>query len=506
MAKRLFLFVILLLVGMPAFAHVDTAWVRRYDGAASGEDVPRAMVVAPGDTVYVTGTVQHTYTNRDIGTVAYDHDGDTVWVRMFNGPSDGFDDGHAMDLDDSGYVYVAGESFGSGPGDFITVKYKPNGDTVWTARWDDYDERVFDVAVDGNGCVYATGTSCRPQGQGDIITIKYNSDGSTAWRREYKSPTGGADVPWAIAVDDSGYSYVTGRTNGGQYVGDYVTIKYRPNGDSVWVSIYDGPGDSLDWAYDIAVDGSGNVYVTGHSYGDGTDLDYATIKYLPDGDTAWVRRYDGSASGKDGANALAIDASGNVYVTGYSDRGKAKNDYVTIKYDSNGSVSWTKTYNSSNLDDEGKDIAVDGGGNVYVTGKSKTSATDDDFATIRYYPNGNTAWVERYNGPTNEKDQAACIALNDSNHVYVTGRSYGGLEDYDYATINYVQFLCGDANSSGVVEAGDITYLTNYLYRQGPPPDPIQAGDCNMDGIVDTADVTYLVNYLYRQGPEPCAE
>jgi hypothetical protein len=65
------------------------------------------------------------------------------------------------------------------------------------------------------------------------------------------------------------------------------------------------------------VDGSGNVYVTGYSLGSGTNGDYATIKYDPDGNQVWVAHYNGPASGDDQACAIAVDGSENVYVTGY---------------------------------------------------------------------------------------------------------------------------------------------------------------------------------------------
>src|SRR4030066_1429004 len=96
-----------------------------------------------------------------------------------------------------------------------------------------------------------------------------------------------------------------------------------------WVARYNGPGNSYDVAYALAVDDSGNVYVTGRSAGSFTYSDYATIKYSPAGDTLWVRRYNGPGNGHDEANALAVDGSGNVYVTGYSWSGTTF-DYAKI--------------------------------------------------------------------------------------------------------------------------------------------------------------------------------
>ncbi|MFQ5713209.1 MAG: SBBP repeat-containing protein [Candidatus Scalinduaceae bacterium] len=103
-----------------------------------------------------------------------------------------------------------------------------------------------------------------------------------------------------------------------------------------WVSRYDGPATkfSIDVANDIALDAAGNVYVTGWSNG-GIGLDYATVKYDSSGNELWVARYNGG--GNDSANAIAVDGRGNVYVTGSSvgavdDRGRAFEDYATIKY------------------------------------------------------------------------------------------------------------------------------------------------------------------------------
>lgn len=99
---------------------------------------------------------------------------------------------------------------------------------------------------------------------------------------------------------------------------------------NVWVSRFHA-GD--DRAHAMVVDGSGNVYVTGGSTGSETRYDCATIKYSPEGDAAWVRRYNGPGNGRDEATAIAIDNSGNVYVTGWSQGSGTDEEYVTIKYE-----------------------------------------------------------------------------------------------------------------------------------------------------------------------------
>ena len=64
-------------------------------------------------------------------------------------------------------------------------------------------------------------------------------------------------------------------------------------------------------------------------------------------------------------------------------------------------------------------------------------------------------------------------------------------------------FLHGDANGDGVLDLGDVVYLVNYLYKDGPAPTPLDAGDANGDGEVDLGDVVYLINYLFKDGPAP---
>jgi hypothetical protein len=63
----------------------------------------------------------------------------------------------------------------------------------------------------------------------------------------------------------------------------------------------------------------------------------------------------------------------------------------------------------------------------------------------------------------------------------------------------------GDVTGDGVINASDVIYLINYLFKEGPAPDPLEMGDANCDGDVNAEDVIYLLNYLYQDGPPPCA-
>jgi hypothetical protein len=512
MIRKVFILVILLLVSAPVFAQsVDTSWVRRYNGSGNGSDEAYALAVDGSRNVYVTGGSFGSGTLFDYVTIKYYPNGETAWVRRYNGPENNGDIASAVAVDGSGNVYVTGKSYDSGSNyDYATMKYYPNGDTAWVRRYDgpgNNDDEANAVAVDGSGNVYVTGESWGTEFYYDYATMKYYSNGDTAWVRRYNGPGNGGDIASAMAVDDSGNVYVTGKSYGSGSNYDYATMKYYPNGETAWVRVYNGPGNSDDEANALAVDGFGNVYVTGGSFDSEVNWDYVTIKYYPNGDTAWVSRFNGPANGEDKAYAIALDRLNNVYVTGYSDSTGSYQDYATIKYDFSGNVVWVKRYNGppGNGTDLACAIAVDGSDNAYVTGMSGGGATNFDYATIKYDSLGNQSWVKRYDGLANGYEEAYDIAVDDSGNVYVTGLSAGISTDLDYATIKYVQFLCGDVNRDGVVNSADIAYLINYLFIGGPAPIPIlQAGDVNRDGVVNGADVAYLINYLFIGGPAPC--
>jgi hypothetical protein len=200
-------------------------------------------------------------------------------------------------------------------------------------------------------------------------------------------------------VDNAGNVYVTGNcANNPQwpYNYDYLTVKYNSAGVEQWTQTYDGPGNDDDYALAIAVDGAGNVYVTGHSIGSGTSDDIATIKYNSAGVEQWVQRYNGPGNDVDCGNAIAVDIAGNIYVTGHTYTATVSDDYITIKYDTDGVEQWVITYNGTgNGGDYSNAIAVDDSANVIITGRSFggwSPQSMDDYVTIKY--NQTTAITE----------------------------------------------------------------------------------------------------------------
>jgi len=210
------------------------------------------------------------------------------------------------------------------------------------------------------------GKSVRSGTSRDYATIKYNSEGVEQWVARYTGPGNLNDEIHAMVLDGAGNIYVTGRSARSDNNDDYATIKYNTDGVIQWVARYNGPGNGDDYARSIAVDGSGNVYVTGASVGLETEDDYATVKYSSDGALQWVARYNSADSSWDGAAAIEIDRFDNIYVTGTSDGG-----IVSIMYDTAGVEQWIARYDESEKDSyDAIAMSVDNSGNVYVAGYS----------------------------------------------------------------------------------------------------------------------------------------
>ena len=370
-----------------------------------------------------------------------------VWVQNYNGTANGTDQSFATILDNSGNLYVAGVSAGTGTGpDIVTIKYNTvTGDTMWVNRYTGISsDQVYAITCD-NSAVYVTGWSLTPSR--DIITIKYDaSNGNILWFRTYNGIGNGGDYGFAIAVDGSGNVYVTGRSDiGGAQ--KFTTLKYDASGivAAGWPNIFSGPlSTTFDQAQAIKVDNIGNVFVTGKSGSAGTE-DYLTIKINNSGIVDWAKKYNGTQNNEDNAVALVLDNNAsNVFVGGYSFKIGGVQDYMIIKYsaatgDSLAAASYNGPYAST---DQLTSMTVDNNNNVYVTGFSATSGSGFDYATLKYDHNCSQQWVSRYNGTGNYNDLPNSIFVDAIGNVYVTGYSYGSSGNNDYATVMY--------NSTGI--------------------------------------------------------
>ncbi|MCI0693924.1 SBBP repeat-containing protein [candidate division KSB1 bacterium] len=420
---------------------VQEAWISRYgSGLSPAFDIARALTTDGAGNVYIAGHGSNSLSGVDYLVVKYDASGRQIWTADYDGTGNGDDLAFAIAADAAGNVYVTGRSVGAGSSfDYATIKYNSAGTQIWGARYNGPGNGLDNptaILVDRNGNVFVTGESLGAGTSNDYATIKYNSTGVQEWVARYNGPSNSVDEATAMAVDSAGNVYVTGLSSGAVY--DYVTIKYNSQGVVQWAARYNGPVNHWDNPTAIGVDNLGNVYVTGQSYGLNGPFDYATIKYNGAGVQQWVSRYSHTPNSADGATALAIDATGNIYVSGWSWGEGTNVDYATIKYDSQGALRWIARYNGPGNDyDATKALTLDKAGNVYVTGWSVGAGSFYDYATIKYDINGMEKWVARYNGPGNLPDWVSAISVDDSENVHVTGFCQLADRSWDYATVKY---------------------------------------------------------------------
>lgn len=439
-------FLLIMLNGLPAQVHSEVweRWVARYNSAGNGDDRVTSLAVDVNANVYVAGySVQNGEASNAVA-IKYNSGGIEQWTAVYDGPGQGADAAIDIAVDAAGNAYIAGSSTGIGTGlDMITIKYDAAGNEQWVAFYNgpaDGDDEATSIALDADGNINVSGCSAGNGTGLDYVTIKYNSDGLSLWEARYNGPASGEDAANAVVTDAEANVYISGRSAGAGSGFDYATVKYDRDGIEQWVSLYNGPGNDYDEAHDIALDGNGNVVVTGTSTGSWVYKDYCTVKYDPQGTELWAARYDGQSNWIDEAKAVAVDTDDNIIVTGHSYAQFLSYDYATVKYNSAGDQLWVQRYNgSSDGDDRANAIALDADNNVYVTGYTSSYLSSLDYTTLKYNVSGTTQWVAAYNGPGDGEDTAVSIALDETGGVYLSGYSQGDGLDYDFATVKYSQ-------------------------------------------------------------------
>jgi hypothetical protein len=358
------------------------------------------------------------------------------------------------------------------------------------------------LATDKDGNVYITGTfnntadfnnrrgidTFKSYGGTDIYLAKYDAAGNYLWAIQMGGT--GFDYGRGVTVDSGGNVYVTGYFNGkaafnpaggdtlqgGAGFTDIFIAKYSSTGDYKWAINMGGSMQNYGWG--IAVNESGEVYITG-AFSGKTDfdpspapadtayieafpgnffspgLDIFVAKYDSAGRYMWANRMGSEGPGGEYGYGIALDKSGNAYVTGYfanwadfdpgtgiailETRGTIGNDAFVAKYDKDGKYLWAKGIGSKH-DDNGMSIAMDQGDNVYVTGyfsdtaylydttstpgaamksDSVISAGDYDMFLVKYDSAGNYLWSKTLGGKSDEGGYG--ISIGRGGMVCVTG-------------------------------------------------------------------------------------
>ncbi len=292
-------------------------------------------------------------------------------------------------------------------------------------------------------------------------------DPTYQWHTFYGSS--GDDFGNGIAADAAGNVYIAG-TSQATWQGDgnanpkhahsgrtdIVVVKLDSGGTYQWHAFYGSSAD--DFGNGIAVDGGGNVYVTGYAYaswqGAGSanpkhaysgDADIVVVKLDSNGAYQWHTFY--GSSGDDRGNGIAVDSNGNAYATGYSTAawqgdGNANPqhgysggaDIVAIKLDSNGVYQWHTFYGGTSENDFGYGVALDGIGNAYVVGYSRATWQGDgntnpkhphsgnaDIVVVKLNRGGAYQWHTFYGSSGDDFGYGS--AVDSIANVYVTGYS-----------------------------------------------------------------------------------
>lgn len=406
-------------------------WTNRYTGPAYGEHCPSAIATDDAGRVFVTGYSYGGASNlKDVATVGYDSaSGALLWVNRFNGNGHSDDSGNALVVNSLGNVVVAGFSSTV----LLTIAYSNTGIPLWTNRYSFLTNGTGiaqAISADANGNVFVTGDSSNINGNGnDTVTIAYSNSGLPLWTNRYRKFGSLWGYTKAIVTSGVGNVFVSAYdSDGSNSHNDFATIGYSGMGVPLWTNHYSAAGGFDNFAAASAVDAAGNVAVTGSSHLGSGPYDWATISYSSNGLPRWTNLFNGFGNGNDGPKAVAVTTNGHIIVTGYTLGSNDGGECTTIAFDQAGQLLWANRCGISVAS-----MAADSEGHIFVTG-----VLGSDFATIAYSAAGVPFWTNYYDGPGHSADAPAAVTVDVDGNVIVTGSSsvLSGAGE-DYATIKY---------------------------------------------------------------------
>jgi putative pyrroloquinoline-quinone binding quinoprotein len=404
---------------MPARTPLDRGlWSSRYTNGFAGYNVAKALVASPdGSQVFVTGRSSAFGTGDDYATIAYDAGtGAQQWAARYNGLANQLDSPSGIAVSpDGARVFVTGGTIEQpGVGTATTIAYDTaTGSQLWISKQTDAGANAIGISPDGTK-VFVTGTGTGIEQ--DYATIAYQATtGAFLWSATYDRD-GSSDRANALVVSPDGSKvFVTGESVYFESDFDYATIAYDTmTGAQLWVARYDATLN-VDEATAIGVspDG-GKVFVTGDSSGGPvTTKDYATVAYdAAAGTQVWVSRYNGPGNTYDVPTDLGVSPDGSsVFVTGFP---------ATIAYKtSSGVQAWLSTgFGVRVVTGSALDVRPDGS-RLYVVGT--TAGAGNDWATVAYDPvTGAGIWIARLGSQGSDAAKAVGVSPSGS-EVFVAG-------------------------------------------------------------------------------------
>jgi len=425
----------------------DAAGVRQYDATKNGtrndDDEAASLVVDAAGNAIVAGYINNTSTQKDASRIEYDGGGNQVFIQEYNGEGDFNESAHAMAQDASGNTFIAGYAYTETDNkNIFAAKIDPSGNLVDTFLFNgtnDDDDELSGIATDGNGNVYACGYTKTNGEKSNYILIKFNSSLDSVWTRTYNYISQ-SDKAVSLAVDATGI-YITGMSdadpNDTLANEDIVTIKYDVNGTIIWSQRYDDAQGMRDEPVKLILGMNNRVYIAGRNSNIHDD-DIVLLSYdrtTGNPITGFPQSWNSNFQDDDRATDLIEDASGNVYVSGYSQSSAFIEDYTLLKYSSaGGPPQWTALWDgTASNEDRALALALDASGNVIVSGETDVNpdpaSTNYNYGTFIYDGAGN--WVcpnalpFGYNGAGDGDDVPVAVNVN-GNEILVTGQSAEG--------------------------------------------------------------------------------
>lgn len=376
-----------------------------------------------------------------------------TWTRTTG--SNSYDFGYAVAADAFGNAIIAGGTQGSITGgnagryDLFVAKHDAAGNRLWVIQRGTAErEFAYGAATDSAGNVYVTGhTGAGLDGNSriglwDAYLMKLSPTGAWQWTRQVG--TGQDDEGRAVATDASGNVYVTGYVRGNLHgitrVGsaDAFISKYSSAGTRLWSALF-GSAD-VDESFGIACDAAGNVFVTGWCSGSIEGNPYLAngdnflVKYDTNGNRQWLRQW--GTWNKDTGYALACDAVGNVYLSGYTTgalygSAQGNRDMFLAKFDADGNLLWGRETGTSGHD-QAWGVTTDAAGNAYVAGETGGQLGSDphqgglDVFVSKYDPAGNNLWIKQIG--TGAEDWADGAAMGPGGVLFLGGTTTGSLD------------------------------------------------------------------------------
>jgi hypothetical protein len=444
-------------------------------------------------------------------------------------------------VDGAGNVLISGYTWGdldgninAGKADAFLTKYDAAGTKLWTRQiGTSHSDPSYSVAVDGAGNAYISGyTTGEIDGQvnaggEDAFLTKYDATGTKLWTRQLGSAA--FETSYSVAVDGVGNAYISGYTTGDldghTSAGgvDAFLTKYDATGTKLWTQQIGT--STYETSYAVAVDGSGNAFISGLTTG---DLDGNTgagggdaflTKYDASGSKLWTQQL-GTASA-DYSWSVAVDGAGNVYISGTTESGLDGNphaggvDAFITKYDGSGTKLWTEQIGTT-FSDLSYSVSVDSVGNAYISGYTwgdmdgNVSAGGIDAFLTKYDTTGAKLWTQQIG--TADEDRSYAVAVDWLGNAYLSGSTMGSFAghtnagDADAFLVRLAwQGLLGDLDGDGDVDNLDIGTATgNFTGAGGSTSMTYADGDIDGDGDVDNVDLGTITGaFTGSLVPEP---